>query len=104
MATYSAPRRHPRVTADRSSGKPATPALGQAMWQRSRPGWSVLRHLEAGDVVLGHRVGVVGVLGLLTGVYRAGLAVRVERRSWGRGRVPRGVWSGRASARLVGLT
>jgi hypothetical protein len=43
------------------------------------PGWSVLRHLEAGDVVLGHRVRVIRVLGLLAGVYRAGLAVWIER-------------------------
>jgi predicted kinase len=63
----------------------------------------VLRHLEAGDVVLAHGVRVARVLRLLTRVHRAGLAVRIEGRSRrGRGVPGRGHGVGTA-ARLVGL-
>src|SRR5947209_6899460 len=37
-----------------------------------------LAHLEAGNVVLGHALGVVRVLGLLPGIHAAGLAGRIE--------------------------
>src|SRR5438270_13950666 len=39
--------------------------------------------LETRLVVLAHRVRVVGVLRLLSGVVRTGCAVRVEGRTWG---------------------